>query len=194
MNRTHQLIAVAALALLGFGCVNRPAQEQAARTQLDQIEREAEGVAAIINQANPTKTYASGKLAWPMHGAMEQGFGPTPYAFEPSITYHGVRYRHFHTGIDIATAFGTPIRAAADGQVINTGFSSYGYGLHVIVSHNPQLATLYAHMSKLAVAQGQVVKQGQILGYEGSTGNSTGPHLHFEVRINGDFVNPLGYL
>ena len=169
-------------------------QEQVARTQLDQIEREAEGVAAIINQAHPTKTYASGKLAWPMHGAMEQGFGPSPYAFEPSITYHGVRYRHFHTGIDIATAFGTPIRAAADGQVINTGFSSYGYGLHVIVSHNPQLATLYAHMSKLAVAQGQVVKQGQVLGYEGSTGNSTGPHLHFEVRINGDFVNPLGYL
>jgi murein DD-endopeptidase MepM/ murein hydrolase activator NlpD len=169
-------------------------QEQAARTQLEQLEREAEGVAAIINQAKPTKTYSSGKLAWPMQGAMEQGFGPSPYWFEPPITFNGVRYTHFHTGIDIATSFGTPIRAAADGQVINTAFSSYGYGLHVIVSHNPRLATLYAHMSKLAVAQGAVVKQGQILGYEGSTGNSTGPHLHFEVRIDGNFVNPLAYL
>ncbi|HVA25294.1 MAG TPA: peptidoglycan DD-metalloendopeptidase family protein [Chloroflexota bacterium] len=172
------------------------AQQQAhvARTQLDQLEREAEGVSAIISQAKPTKTYSSGALAWPMQGAMEQGFGPSPYAFEPSITFGGVRYRHFHTGIDIATAFGTPIRAAADGQVINTGFSSFGYGLHIIISHNPKLATLYAHMSKLAVAQGAVVKQGQIIGYEGSTGNSTGPHLHFEVRVNGEFVNPLSYL
>ena len=169
-------------------------QEKAARTQLDQLEREAEGVAAIINQAKPTKTYSSGALAWPMRGAMEQGFGPSPYWFEPSITFQGVRYKHFHTGIDIATASGTPIRAAADGQVIATGYSSWGYGNNAIISHNPQLATLYAHMSRLAVAKGAVVKQGQIIGYEGSTGNSTGPHLHFEVRVNGDFVNPLSYL
>ena len=129
-----------------------------------------------------------------MRGAMEQGFGPSPYWFEPSITYNGVRYKHFHTGIDVSASSGTPIRAAADGQVIATGFSSWGYGRHVIISHNPTLATLYAHMSKLAVAQGDVVRQGQIIGYEGSTGNSTGPHLHFEVRVNGQFVNPMGYL
>jgi murein DD-endopeptidase MepM/ murein hydrolase activator NlpD len=172
-------------------------QEQAARTQLDQLEKEAEGVAAIIAQAealNPSKTYASGGLAWPMRGAMMQGFGPSPYGFEPSITYQGKRYAHFHTGIDIATAYGTPIRAAADGQVISTGYSSWGYGNNIIIAHNPKLATLYAHMSKLAVSNGAVVKQGQIIGYEGSTGNSTGPHLHFEVRIDGQFVNPLGYL
>jgi len=172
-------------------------QEQTAQTQLDQLEREAEGIAGVINQAeaaHPSKTYSSGGLAWPMHGAMEQGFGPSPYWFEPSITYNGVRYKHFHTGIDIATSYGTPIRAAADGQVIATGFSSWGYGLHVIIAHNPKLATLYAHMSKLAVAQGAEVKQGQIIGYEGSTGNSTGPHLHFEVRVDGNFVDPLGYL
>jgi murein DD-endopeptidase MepM/ murein hydrolase activator NlpD len=172
-------------------------QEQSARTQLDQLEREAEGISAVIAQAeakNPPKTYASGKLAWPLQGTMEQGFGPSPYAFEPPITYQGVRYKHFHTGIDIAAAYGTPIRAAADGQVLATNFSSYGYGLHVIIAHSPTVATLYAHMSKLAVTQGQVVHQGQIIGYEGSTGNSTGPHLHFEVRINGNFVNPLGYL
>ncbi|HLG70224.1 MAG TPA: 50S ribosomal protein L29 [Chloroflexota bacterium] len=169
-------------------------QEQAARTQLDRLEREVESISGIIASAGSTKTYASGHLAWPLQGTMEQGFGPSPYAFEPSITYHGVRYKHFHTGIDVAARTGTPIHAAADGQVIATGFSSWGYGIYAVVSHNPTLATLYAHMSKLAVSQGTVVKQGQVIGYEGSTGNSTGPHLHFEVRINGDFVNPLGYL
>lgn len=172
-------------------------QEHTARTQLDRLEREAEGIAGIIAQAqakNPTKTYSSGRLAWPLRGAFEQGFGPSPYSFEPSITYNGTRYKHFHTGIDVSAPSGTPIRAAADGQVIATGYSSWGYGIHVIVAHNPTLATLYAHMSKLAVAQGAVVKQGQIIGFEGSTGNSTGPHLHFEVRVNGQFVNPLSYL
>jgi murein DD-endopeptidase MepM/ murein hydrolase activator NlpD len=169
-------------------------QEQAARVQLERLEREAEGVAAIIAQSRPAKTYSSGKLAWPMHGPLTQGFGPSPYRFEPPITFNGVRYAHFHTGIDVAAPSGTPIRAAADGQVIATAFSSWGYGRHVIISHNPTLATLYAHMSRVAVNQGDVVKQGQIIGYEGSTGNSTGPHLHFEVRINGQFVNPLGYL
>ncbi|GEM_PF-828313 len=171
--------------------------EQAARTQLDRLEREAEGISAIINQAEaakPTKTFASGKLAWPEQGPLMQGFGPSPYRFEPAITYHGTRYAHFHTGIDIGAPSGTPIRAAADGQVIFTGYSSWGYGIHAVIAHNPTLATLYAHMSKLVVAQGAVVKQGQIIGYEGSTGNSTGPHLHFEVRVNGDFINPLTYL
>jgi murein DD-endopeptidase MepM/ murein hydrolase activator NlpD len=169
-------------------------QAQAAQTQLDQIEREEESIAAVIRQANPTHTYASGHVAWPIHGLMEQGFGPSPYKFEAPITYQGVRYAHFHTGIDIAAPNGTPIGAAADGQVITTGFDPYGYGNYIILAHSPKLATLYGHMSRLAVAKGAVVKQGQTIGYEGSTGNSTGPHLHFEVRVDGNFVNPLGYL
>lgn len=172
-------------------------QEQAARSQLDQLEREAEGIAALINQseaAHPTKTFSSGKLAWPERGPLMQGFGPSPYWFEPSITYNGRRYSHFHTGIDIGAPNATPIHAAADGQIIVTGYSSYGYGNYIIVAHNPKLATLYAHLSRIAVGKGAIVKQGQIIGYEGTTGNSTGPHLHFEVRIDGQFVNPLGYL
>jgi len=172
-------------------------QEQAARSQLDRLEQEAEGIAAVIARAetNPTKTYASSSgLIWPEHGPLMQGFGASPYGFEPGITYHGVRYAHFHTGIDIGAPNGSPIRAAAAGQVIYVGFSAWGYGNHIVVAHNPTLATLYAHLSRVAVSQGAVVQQGQIIGYEGSTGNSTGPHLHFEVRINGDFVSPLSYL
>ncbi|MBV8084209.1 MAG: peptidoglycan DD-metalloendopeptidase family protein [Chloroflexi bacterium] len=172
-------------------------QEETARTQLDRLEREVEGVTALINQAEasqPTKTYSSGQLAWPESGPLMQGFGPSPYKFEPPITYNGVRYAHFHTGIDIGAPNLTPIKAAADGQVIVVGYSAYGYGNYIVVAHNPHLSTLYAHMSRTAASQGQVVKQGQVIGYEGSTGNSTGPHLHFEVRIDGNFVNPLGYL
>ncbi|MDE3076260.1 MAG: M23 family metallopeptidase, partial [Chloroflexota bacterium] len=142
----------------------------------------------------PAHTYSSGRLAWPLQGPLTQGFGPSPYWFEPPITYHGVRYRHFHTGIDIAARYGSPIRAAADGMVITVAYGPWGYGNYVIVAHNPSVATLYAHLSRVAIGQGTVVKQGQVIGFEGSTGNSTGPHLHFEVRLNGDFVNPLGYL
>jgi murein DD-endopeptidase MepM/ murein hydrolase activator NlpD len=172
-------------------------QEETARTQLDRLEREVEGVTALINQAEkakPTKTYSSGQLAWPEGGPLMQGFGPSPYKFEPAITYNGVRYAHFHTGIDIGAPNLNPIKAAADGQVIVIGYSAYGYGNYIVLAHNPHLATLYAHMSRTAVSQGAVVKKGQVIGYEGSTGNSTGPHLHFEVRIDGNFVNPLGYL
>ena len=171
--------------------------EQVAQNQLNQIEREELAVAATISQAEagkPTQTYATGHLAWPIHGVIEQGFGPTPYAFEAPITYNGVRYAHFHTGIDIAGPNGAPVHAAGPGQVITAGWDRWGYGNYIIIAHSPSLATLYGHMSRFAVSQGAVVKQGQVIGYEGSTGNSTGPHVHFEVRVNGNFVNPLGYL
>mgnify|MGYP002402711987 CR=1 FL=1 len=172
-------------------------QEATAKTQLDRLEREVEGVTALINQAEaarPTKTYSSGGLQWPVTGPLMQAFGPSPYRFEPAITYNGVRYAHFHTGIDIGAPNLSPIRAAADGQVIVVGYSAYGYGNYIVLAHNAHLATLYAHLSRTAVTQGTVVKEGQVIGYEGSTGNSTGPHLHFEVRVDGNFVNPLGHL
>ncbi|MHB8620411.1 MAG: M23 family metallopeptidase, partial [Chloroflexota bacterium] len=172
-------------------------QRQVAQSELDRLGKQAEGIAAVIARAEagrPVKTYASGGLIWPLHGVIEQGFGPTPYWFEPPMTYNGVRYAHFHTGLDIAAPYGTPIHAAADGRVISTVYSNWGYGIHVIIAHSPTLATLYAHMSRMAVTQGEEVKQGQVIGYEGSTGNSTGPHVHFEVRVNGQFVNPLSYL
>ena len=88
---------------------------------------------------------------------------------------------------------GTPIRAAASGRVISAGYNG-GYGNLVVLDNGGGIATAYAHQSRLAVSAGQSVSQGQVIGYVGSTGFSTGPHLHFEVRVNGSPVDPMGYL
>ena len=96
----------------------------------------------------------------------------------------------FHAGVDLAAPAGSPIVATADGTVGRAGWSG-GYGLMVAIAHGGGMQTRYAHMSRLAVAPGQAVRQGQVIGYVGSTGRSTGPHLHYEVRVNGVAVNPL---
>ena len=98
-----------------------------------------------------------------------------------------------HEGIDIAAPIGTPIWAAAAGTVIYAGWLS-GYGSLVLVDHGNGLATAYAHASAILVVLGQQVSQGETIALVGSTGHSTGPHLHFEVRINGVAVDPLLYL
>jgi murein DD-endopeptidase MepM/ murein hydrolase activator NlpD len=98
-----------------------------------------------------------------------------------------------HEGIDIGVPTGTPVVAAAAGQVIHAGWLG-GYGNLVVIDHGGNLATAYGHQSSIAVSCGQSVSQGQVIGYVGSTGRSTGPHLHFEVRINGGAVDPYGYL
>jgi murein DD-endopeptidase MepM/ murein hydrolase activator NlpD len=170
-----------------------------------QDQQAAERVAYIIGQESgvyPDIGGAPGTLQWPVVGPITQGFGPSPYAFEPAVTYHGVFYPHFHTGIDIAAPFQTPIRAAGAGRVIFAslfvpGQPHVSYGLCVIIMHSGRLSTLYAHLDNalgLRVQVGQVVAAGQIIGYEGVTGNTTGPHLHFEVRVNEIWVNPLTYL
>jgi len=114
-------------------------------------------------------------LIWPIHGPVTSEFGP--------------RWGGFHPGIDIAPPFGTPIHAAKAGVVILAGPTG-GYGNFVLIDHGGGLVTGYGHQSRLAVSEGQTVSQGQVIGYEGSTGASTGPHLHFEVRINGTVQNP----
>jgi len=105
--------------------------------------------------------------------------------------------RSFHTGVDIAARYGTPIRASNSGKVIYAGWYG-GYGKVVIVSHGNYrgkgTSTLYAHMSRTAAGQGSSVQKGSIIGYEGTTGYSTGPHLHFEVRLDGHPTNPLNYI
>ena len=98
-----------------------------------------------------------------------------------------------HEGIDIAAATGTPIRAAAAGTVIYAGWLG-GYGNLTVIDHGGGVATAYGHQSSLAAGSGAFVAQGQVIGYVGSTGHSTGPHLHFEVRVNGVPQDPLGYL
>src|SRR5262249_22115648 len=99
----------------------------------------------------------------------------------------------FHPGIDISAVQGTPIHAAAAATVISAGDEG-GYGNAVILDHGDSVATLYGHMVSVAVKAGQHVEEGDVIGYVGSTGNSTGPHLHFEVRIHGVTVDPLATL
>ncbi len=101
--------------------------------------------------------------------------------------------RRLHTGIDMSAGSGTPIRAAASGRVILAAYYG-GYGNAVIIDHGGGISTLYAHQSRIAVSKGSQVGAGDTVGYVGSTGFSTGPHLHFEVRQNGTPVNPVSYL
>ncbi|MFM6831857.1 MAG: M23 family metallopeptidase [Novosphingobium sp.] len=101
--------------------------------------------------------------------------------------------RRAHKGIDLAAATGTPIRASADGVVEKADWFG-GYGLFVSLDHGGAMETRYGHMSRVAVAEGQQVRKGDIIGYVGSTGRSTGPHLHYEVRVAGEAVNPVPYL
>lgn len=101
--------------------------------------------------------------------------------------------RRAHSGVDLAAPTGTPVYATADGIVGRANWFS-SYGLFIQIEHGANLQTRYAHLSKLAVADGQRVRKGDLIGYVGSTGRSTGPHLHYEVRVNGKAVNPMPYM
>jgi murein DD-endopeptidase MepM/ murein hydrolase activator NlpD len=130
------------------------------------------GVAGPVRQG-------SGTLIWPANGAVS-----SPY---------GMRWGRLHAGIDIPLPVGTGLRAAAAGRVAIAGWVG-GYGNYTCIQHAGALSTCYGHQSSIGVSVGQSVSQGQVIGSSGNTGNSTGPHLHFEVRINGSPVDPLGYL
>jgi murein DD-endopeptidase MepM/ murein hydrolase activator NlpD len=133
---------------------------------------------AAAQGASDTTPSAAG-LIWPVNGPVTSPFG--------------YRWGRLHSGIDIGVPEGTPIHAAAAGTVVLAGWTG-GYGNYTCIDHGGGLATCYAHQSAYAVSTGAHVSQGQVIGYVGSTGHSFGPHLHFEVRINGVPVDPLGYL
>ena len=130
-------------------------------------------------------------LSWPMTGArVTQPFGPSSLLLEPSLG----PYPHFHTGIDIAAPLGTPVMAAADGIVVAVAHTSVGYGNYVMIAHGGGVITLYAHLLETDVSMGDKVARGKKIGLEGSSGLSTGPHVHFEVRINDQVVDPMRFL
>jgi murein DD-endopeptidase MepM/ murein hydrolase activator NlpD len=133
-------------------------------------------------------------LLTPLPGAVRtQGFGCTSFAFEPAKP--DCPGGHFHAGLDLAGPLpGTPVIAAAGGLVLSVVASPTGYGVHVVLDHGHGLTTLYAHLLQSEVAAGDLVGGGQAIGQLGSTGNSTGPHLHFEVRAGGRPADPELYL
>jgi murein DD-endopeptidase MepM/ murein hydrolase activator NlpD len=124
----------------------------------------------------------SAGLMTPVNGRITSPFGRR---------YHPIlHYSRMHSGIDFGAAWGSPIVAAADGQVVSAGWAG-GYGREVKIAHGSGMVTLYGHMSSIAASVGEPVRQGQVIGYVGSSGLSTGPHVHFEVRVNGQAVDPM---
>ena len=149
------------------------------------LQAQSANLAAQIQASRATVTYSSSDstpsssgMIWPVSG--------------PVVSPFGWRWGRMHEGIDIAVGYGTPIAAAAAGVVIYAGWMG-GYGNLIIIDHGGGLATAYGHQSSFAVGGG-TVSQGQVIGYVGCTGHCFGPHLHFEVRVNGSAVDPLGYL
>ncbi len=160
---------------------------QAVWTQV-QLWSQSNNVGQIPTSAGHSTRY---RFIWPEPQAhISQPFGPSSFWFEPP--YGG--YPHFHTGIDLVEPFGSPVYAADDGVVALVGSSSSGYGNFVVIAHSGGLDTLYGHLSVAVVKLGDRVIQGQPVGLEGSSGNSTGAHLHFELRINQRPVDPAPYL
>jgi murein DD-endopeptidase MepM/ murein hydrolase activator NlpD len=127
----------------------------------------------------------TGAMDWPLRGRITSNYG---YRRDPFW-----RGRHRHTGVDVAAPYGEVIRAADSGTVLYSGWWD-GYGKAVVIDHGKNISTVYGHMSRIYAQNDNTVKKGQIIGLVGSTGYSTGPHLHFEVRVNGKPTNPMPYL
>ncbi len=161
------------------------AAEQAEASEIDALQAASNDIAARIRAAEAQRsggassTPSASGLIWPVSGPITSPFG--------------WRWGRMHEGIDIGVPMGTPIKAAAAGTIIYCGWES-GYGNLTVIDHGGNLATAYGHQSSIAVSCGEQVAQGQVIGYVGCTGHCTGPHLHFEVRIDGNPVDPMGYL
>jgi murein DD-endopeptidase MepM/ murein hydrolase activator NlpD len=165
------------------------------RSQLASVREQKEAWIAQANALAAADARVRGQLA-----AVQSGSTSSPSAqgliwpvSGPVTSPYGMRWGRLHAGIDIAAPTGTPIRAAASGTVVLAAWNG-GYGNYTCIDHGGGMATCYAHQSSYAVSSGAQVSQGQVIGYVGNTGHSFGAHLHFEVRINGSPVDPLGYL
>jgi len=183
VSSRQQLVAARSTKRVSLVKVRASEREEVSEAQA--LEQVSAALGAQIQAAQSASSYtppasrsASGFI-WPVSGPVTSPFG--------------MRWGRMHTGIDIGVPYGTPIRAAASGQVIYAGWMD-GYGNLVFIDHGRGISTGYAHQSRIAVSNGQAVTQGQVIGYVGCTGHCFGPHLHFEVRVNGTPVDPLGYL
>lgn len=157
--------------------------------ELARMEQESQRIAAMLRRMTANRPHTprrgTGRFVWPVAGTQTSPFG---------YRHHPIFGRQiFHSGLDLGAASGTPIHAADSGTVVESGWRG-GYGKMVIIDHGGGLATLYGHCSVLYVSSGQTVGKGQRIAAVGSTGYSTGPHLHFEVRQNGNPVDPRGWL
>ena len=184
-NRS-ELVAARSSKRISLEKVKASEREEVSEAQaLEQVsaslgaEIQAAQAASSYSPPSSHSTPSASGFIWPVSGPVTSPFG--------------MRWGRMHTGIDIGVPYGTPIHAAASGRVIYAGWES-GYGNFVIIDHGHGLATAYGHQSRIAVSNGQSVTQGQVIGYVGCTGHCFGPHLHFEVRVNGQPVDPMGYL
>jgi murein DD-endopeptidase MepM/ murein hydrolase activator NlpD len=208
-NRLHarraDLDALAAMAAQQLrDLYNRPVADGAA--DADRLDRDlaaaaTDGIWAAYDQARQALadrgiSTSAPRLSWPEQSfEISQGYGPTDFEGEPP--YQG--YDRFHMGVDLAAPMDTPVLAPADGVVVMTGAEGslgryFGYGNHVVIAHGGTLDTIYGHLDQVGVRPGDTVRRGQQIGLEGSTGYSTGPHLHFEVHAGGQPVDPGTYL
>lgn len=147
-----------------------------------------ESTVKVVSPTTPRAGAAAANIPsiWPVSGPLSSGFGVRGNPF-------GGPGSEFHKGQDISVPLGTPVVATADGTVVIAGWLR-GYGWVVYIDHGNGISTRYGHLSRIDVAVGQSIRRGEQLGLSGSTGRSTGPHVHYEVRINGQAVNPLQYL
>ena len=157
--------------------------DRAAAQDLQLVRWTANGRSQWIDAANAQQPApVSEGMAWPVAGRITSYFG---YRYHPIL-----HFSRFHAGLDFGASWGSPIVAAADGQVVGAGWAG-GYGRQVRIAHGGGMMTSYSHMSQIVAYPGAFVRRGQLIGYVGSSGLSTGPHLHYEVRRNGAAVNPL---
>ncbi|MTI47334.1 peptidoglycan DD-metalloendopeptidase family protein [Sporosalibacterium faouarense] len=155
--------------------------------QEDDMLAQAKKVEQEIKRLQTIAKYEGGEMMWPVPGHYRIS---SPFGYRIHPIFH---VRKMHTGIDIPAPTGTSILAANSGKVIFAGYSG-GYGNIIIIDHGGGISTLYAHNSRLVAKAGQWVKKGDVISKAGTTGNSTGPHLHFEVRKNGEYTNPLDWV
>jgi len=172
--------------LLGSVRQEKEALEKALN-ELEQTSRELETIIRQYQSGNTSSQTGTGTYTWPTPGY-------TTISSSYGMRFHPIlKTRKMHTGVDIAAPMGATIVAADSGTIMYAGWMS-GYGQVLIVDHSNGLSTLYAHQSSFLVAKGTNVEKGQAIGKVGSTGYSTGPHLHFEVRVNGTPTDPTGYI